>query len=354
MGVEVVVQGGSQVASPQQEGLSDATLALLAAGVPEGTRRAYAADRTEWAAYCAERGLSPLPIEPMTLAEYVGTLLTSGSPTARPAPSSSTEGARGRRPLAATSVQRRLSALSTWSVEQGHPPPDLRAAKLVLRGHRRSAPAQPRQAAPVTREVLQTLLAQVDGRADGQDTLRARRDRALLLLGFTLGARRSELVALDIADLHSRPEGLSVQVRRAETSDHASAVLVPYADNPGLCAVRAAQALRDALAERGTQTGALFRRVTRTDALLPHRLTPQSVRLVVADLARRGQVVVPDGFAGYSAHSLRRGLATELRRADRDTLAIARQGGWTDNSTALSRYLADVDGWSAHPLQGVL
>lgn len=83
--------------------------------------------------------------------------------------------------------------------------------------------------------------------------------------------------------------------------------------------------------------GPLFRRVARTDRLLSHRLSPEAVADVLAGLAAQAAVPVPDGFTTWAGHSLRRGLATEARRAGADPLRIARQGGWADGSAALSR-----------------
>jgi integrase len=327
--------------------LTDDALTLLAAGVPANTRRAYAADRAEWVAYAAERGVPALPAAPEVLADFTAALLTTGSPTsAKP------------RPLAASSAERRLSAISTMSVEHGHGRPDLRAARLVLRGHRRTAPRRARQAAPMTVPVLRALVAQAAGSEPSspgeQPRLRSLRDRCLLLLGFAIGARRSELVALDLADLHQEPGGLKVDVLRAKTTDQRSQVVVPWAADATLCPVRATAAYSAALAGRGVRAGPLFRRITRTDAVLAARLTGESVADVIAAHASAAGVPVPDGFGGWSAHSLRRGMATEARRAGADPLRIARQGGWADNSTALASYLADVDRWADHPLAGVL
>src|SRR5438046_2309566 len=47
--------------------------------------------------------------------------------------------------------------------------------------------------------------------------LKGLRDRALLLLGFAGAFRRSELVALDVADLEETEDGLRVTIRRSKT-----------------------------------------------------------------------------------------------------------------------------------------
>lgn len=321
-------------------------LNLLSAGVPPGTRRAYEADRQDWLAFTLEHHLPVMPALPEHLAAYAAELLTVGSPSVAVP-----------RPLMASTIERRLSAISMWSLERGHGRADLRQAGLVLRGHgRRTGGARPAKAAPVTLTVLRALVTQAASRrgSDGALTRRALRDVAMLLIGFGVGARRSELVALDLDDFLVGSEGLEVRVLRAKTRTQADTVAVPWAEDQGLCPVRGFLALRDALADVGIAEGAVFRRITRHDVVLASRLSAETVADVVRGLARDAGVQVPPGFRGWSAHSLRRGMATELRRGGADLLAISRQGGWAPGSTALAGYLEDVDRWSSHPLRGVL
>ena len=148
-------------------------------------------------------------------------------------------------------------------------------------------------------------------------------------------------------------EGLSVRLTRSKTSDVAADVAVPWATDKSICPCRAFIAYRDALAARGVTSGPLLRRITRTGAL-GTRLTAASVVAVVTSAAEAAGLPVPPGFAGWSGHSLRRGFATEARKAGADPLKISRQGGWVDGSRALNGYIADADRWSDHPLRGVL
>ena len=74
-------------------------------------------------------------------------------------------------------------------------------------GTRRQLVTASTVAQPVTVALLQAMVAQLPAGARGA------RDRALLLVGFAIALRRSELVALDTADVDPRPEGLVVTVR---------------------------------------------------------------------------------------------------------------------------------------------
>jgi integrase len=322
------------------------TIALLLAGVPESTRRAYAADRRCWASWTASQQLPVLPMHGDDLARYTAHLLTVGS----------TRAAQPR-PLKAVTAERRLAALTVWSIERGLPRPDLRPARLVVRGYRRTVRDDPpAQAAPLTVPVLRQLLEQAGQRRDaqGQPTLRALRDRTVLLVGFALGTRRSELVALDLQSFRLLDRGLIVQVLRAKTTTTSDELVIPFASDPDLCPVRAFDLYRDALAERGVLDGPVFRPITRTDVPLARRLSPEAVADIVKVLTEQAGVRVPQGFRGWSGHSLRRGMATEARPAGADSLRIARQGGWADGSAALARYLVDADRWVGHPLQDLL
>jgi integrase len=325
--------------------LSEQALQLLDAGVPAGTRRAYGRDRADWAFYAHLIGADPLPVDPALLVEYVSTLLTAGNPRL----------GVGGRPLSPAGVSRRLSAISTWSREQGHGAPDLRPARLVLRGQQRLAAARPQQAAPLSVGALRTLLVAAGSTPDGPDSDRALRDQALLSLGFALGARRSELVAVRIEHIRVQADGIVVQVHRAKTRDLPDLVAVPWAADASVCAGRAVIRLRTRLAAGGFTDGPLFRQIRRGGHVQPEGLAPQAVADILQRIADRAELPVPDGYReAFSAHSLRRGFATEARRAGADSLRIARHGGWADNSASLATYLADVDRWDGHPLTGVL
>ena len=80
---------------------------------------------------------------------------------------------------------------------------------------------------------------------------RGARDRCIVLLGFALAARRSELVSIDIDDVLERPEGLLVRIARHKTGERVYEVAIPRAARePEMCAVRAYTDLRRALAAR--------------------------------------------------------------------------------------------------------
>lgn len=328
--------------------LSPAARAAVAAGIPEATRRAYAADWKTFTAWCAERGRVPMPATAQTLTEYVTHLTTAPS-------------ARTGHPLGPSSIERALAAIRTMHNAADTPPPQTKGARKVLSGYREylatthHPAAQPRKADPAVPDALRAMLAVID-----RTTLAGMRDAALLLLGYACAARVSELAALDIGDVRETEDGLLVTVYRRKIKTFTE-VAVPYGGNPATCPVRAVRALRTAMAADGHTTGPLLIRIDRHGNIgVPlirkgrpigdpaGRLTADGVADIVIRIANRA------GLQGrWTGHSLRRGFATAARRAGATLERIGRHGGWKDGSTALLGYLEESDRWTDNPVTGL-
>ena len=255
------------------------------------TLRAYRADWADFALWCQTLGADALPAAPEVLAAYLAELAQPGD---------------DRTPAAVATIERRLSAIAQAHRVAGFGSP--RADPLVaetLRGLRRLLGVAPRarKTGALTADI-KAAVAAID-----LDTLAGVRDRALLLLGFAGGMRRSELVGLDVDDLEAAPEGYIVHLRASKTDQERAGRRVPiiYGHDPGCCPVRA---MRSWITAAGITDGAVFRPVNRHGTVLPRRLTAQSVALVVkAHMAPLGYPV-----ADFAGHSLRRGHATSAAR----------------------------------------
>lgn len=320
-----------------------AMVRLQRAARAESTRSCYAHDREDLRCYLRDQKLPGPPVSGAVLATYVAELLTGGSPSVE-----------SPRPLRPSTVQRRLAAIRTWHHDLGLPAPDLTDARNVLRGYQRTTAPTPGKAAPITVAVLRGLLAQVE--LDGQQghPSRALRDRAMILLGFAAGTRRSELVRITMTDIVTTAEGLLISILRAKTKTMPDVVPIAWAGDPLLCPVRAVLAWKDRLVAQGASDGPLFRRITATDHVLDHQLKPAAVADVLRRLTTAAQLPLPEGFRSWSPHGLRRGMVSEARKAGADLHGIATLGGWAASSTSLSSYIAEVDRWVQHPLKGVL
>ncbi len=260
------------------------------------TRRAYRADWADFTAWCRAHDRAPLPALPETVALYLAALA-------------------GHRKT--STLTRRLSAISQAHQVAGHPSPTKdQSVRAVAAGIRRAkGTAQQGKTAAVTADVRLMVGAL-------PATLMGRRDRALLLLGFAGAFRRSELVALDVADVVERPEGLAVTIRRSKTDQEGAGrtVGIPYGAHYESCPVRA---LRAWLAAASITSGPLFQAIDRHGNLLPGRLSPQGVARAV----KRAAVAAGLNPTTYAGHSLRAGLATAAAEAGVSERAIMAQTG---------------------------
>lgn len=174
------------------------------------------------------------------------------------------------------------------------------------------------------------------------DTLGGIRDRALVLLGFTIAARRAELAGLSVRDVVEDPGGLVVRV--AVTKTKPREVAVPYGSNPLTCPVRAWKAwCAAAAAALGVDaldpSGPAFRGVDR-HGRIGRALSGEAAGAAVTRAGERAGIVVH-----LTGHSVRAGMATSARQAGKSREAISATTGHAPGSRALDAYLRRVDRW---------
>jgi site-specific recombinase XerD len=292
------------------------------------TREAYRWQWRTFAGWCAERELDALPAEPATLAAYVAHRAETGW---KPA-----------------SLALSLTAIRAAHRAAGHEPATNHPAVVAtVKGIRRTHGTVQRRAAPVVVDELRAMVGALPGLAEGAPSLGALRDRALLVLGFAGAFRRSELVALDVADVAETAEGLVVTVRRSKTDQEGQGVRVglPYGSNPATCPVRALRAWLDAA---GIDEGPLFRAVNRHGGV-GARLAAAEVARVVKRAAERAGL----DASRYSGHSLRAGLATTAAAAGKGDRAIMAQGRWRGRGM-VDRYVREASLFRDNAAAGVL
>src|SRR5712692_4494494 len=213
------------------------------------TRAAYRSDFARFHAFCLSRGVASLPATAEAVAAYLASEAESG--------------------LKPSTISRRCAAIRYAHKLAGHEPPtNSEAVKATLRGIRRSIGAAPVRKAPAVAEIMRDM-------AHAAPTgIKGLRDRALLLLGFGGAFRRSELVALDVADLEETEDGLRVMIRRSKTDQEGIGTTIAIVRGGGSCPVRALRAWLDAA---GITEGAVFRPVRKGGKVLDQRLTAKSV-----------------------------------------------------------------------------
>ena len=310
-GLDSVAQEAPSPRDHQPPALRD--LAERARGYAEAassanTRKAYAADWTHFAGWCRRDGLDTLTPDPQVVGLYI-TACASGAQSV------------GGRKNAVSTIERRLSAL-VWASAQRGLTLDRRDRHIatVLAGIRNSHAAPPRQKEALLPEDLRAMLETCD-----RGTLRGLRDRAMLLIGFAGGLRRSEITGLDAGRdqtedgrgwIEILPGGLLVTLR-GKTGWRE--VEIGRGSAPETCPV---DALELWLKLSRISRGPLFRRITgHGKELGPMRLNDREIARLVKRAAQaaglRGDLPEQDRPALFSGHSLRAGLASSAEADER-------------------------------------
>lgn len=282
-------------------------------GRADNTWRAYEADLRHFAAWCDLEGLRALPGAPATIAGYLAAHATA---------------------LSVSTLRRRLAAISVMHQAAGYTkansPTGAAEVKAVWSGIRRAHGVAPQKVRAARTKVINAIVAGLGSKPIDV------RDRALLLIGFAGALRRSELVALDVADITEDDQGLQLVLARSKTDQEGETKTLglPYGSNPATCPVRAWRAWRE-LAE--ADTGPAFRPITRHGHLGARRLTDRGVADMIGRRARSAGL---DGH--FAGHSLRSGFATEGYAQGTPELAIMRHGRW--RSAAVMRGYVEEGG----------
>jgi integrase len=185
------------------------------------------------------------------------------------------------------SIQRRLNAITEAHKAVGlESPTHAPIVTNTMKGIRRTMGTAPDQKAAA---LTDDIRAMVEATSSG---IIGTRDRALILLGFAGAFRRSELVALDLADCAFTKDGLTLTLRRSKTDQDGSGrkVGIPYGSNPETCPVRNLQTW---IEQAAITTDPLFRSITRHGRLQAARLAGVDVARIVKKLAKRPGLIPP-------------------------------------------------------------
>ncbi len=304
------LRSGPFAAHPE---LSDTVLRSIASKA-SNTRRSILANYAVWKAWCAERVRKPYPAHPQDVAAFLQAhappihVTKQGGFELRDLEITPTGGT----PKKYSTLARYLGTLSKLHVDGGYSDPTKDPEVLaVWRVLRRGLPRPAQKAAFNFEAVRQALTAL-------PDTLTGKRDRALLLVAYTLMARRSELVALNVGDFDVHPDGsATVTFERHKTGEQATSYLPP----PIMAIVR------DWWETASIRKGAVFVRLDAAGTGNRSRLTAQSVALVFKRIAK--ELNFPDlDPTRVSSHSARIGATNDLVEDGAPDAAIMRDAGW--------------------------
>jgi integrase len=330
------------VVEDELAGLWGAAAGLVDAAKAANTRAAYGSDWARFAGWCADRELAALPAAPATLGAYLTAAATD--PAAHPP---------GYTPA---TLARWVAAVNFAHRRAGHPAPGAHPhVGELLAGIRREHGRPPARRDALVTADLRVILAALPV-TGWPAVVAARRDAALLVLGFAGAFRRGELAALDVGDVRAhRTDGLHVTVRAAKNDPgrEGQVKALPYGVEVATCGpcawarwravVTAAGAggraavmrtvltddpaghvCRSPAAEAEGDSGEpAFRALHKTGRIRPGRLTGPAVTAIVQRRA---------AAAGYDptrlgGHSLRAGFVTAAVLAGADAHAIMRQTG---------------------------
>lgn len=254
--------------------------------------------------------------------------------------------------LSVNTLKIRLSALAQWHNSQGFADPTRSPlVRQTLKGIRAVHPQREKQAEPLQlrdlEQVAITLQQQAEQAipaADRPMLLRARRDAALLLLGFWRGFRSDELCRLQVEDLRIEPgASMTLYLHRSKTDRDNLGREYQVPALRRLCPVQACQ---EWLSCSGLQHGPLFRRIDRWGHLAESPLHSNSMITLLRQVLQRAGI----DAQRYSSHSLRRGFASWATANGWDLKALMTYVGWKDMKSAL-RYVETYGQWQGLSLQ---
>jgi integrase len=287
------------------------------------TIQAYAADWTHFDNWCKQAGRVSFPSDPETISLYLSACIDKAK---------------------VATLDRRVSAIVSRHVRAGLASPATPTVRDVLAAiHRRNRRGISRKAAITIDELVMVcnVLAETD-------TVRSLRNRAAILFGFAAALRRSEVSALDLADIDLREEHVSITLRRSKTDQlgKGRVLVIPRAKRAVVCVVRA---LHEWMKERGDWPGALFCDVTiGSDSPLENtRMADHIIYWALREAARKSGL----DHKSFGAHSLRAGAATCAAEAGANVFEIMELTGHK-SADMLARYVRPAT--VRYPLRKVL
>ena len=243
------------------------TLKNLKNSKSNNTLRAYQSDFRDFAAFCIKNGLSSIPTKPKILAIYI----THLSKTSK-----------------FSTLKRRIASISVIHKLKGHYL-DTKHPIIMenLHGIRRTLGSRQKAKKPILINDLKLIIKAIDKKKI--------RDKALILIGFAGGFRRSELVNIDYQDVEFVPEGVKILIKRSKTdqSGEGNIKAIPYFDNQEFCPVIALKNFINVKFEN-LKDGKIF------------NLSDKSVALIIKRYAEKAGL----DSTKYAGHSLRSGFAT--------------------------------------------
>ena len=296
--------------------LQEETLLNLQSSKANNTIRAYKSDFNDFGLFCAQNGFKSLPSEPKIISLYLTHLST--------------------REVKMSTLKRRLVSIGVIHKVKGHYL-DTKHPTIIenLMGIRRRKGSVQIGKKPLLINSLKKIINTIDKEIINE--IKKIRDRSIILIGFSGGFRRNEIVSLDYDDLDFVTEGLKINIKRSKTDQfgEGSIKALPYFENSQYCPVVSIQKW---LKISKINNGSLFRRFNKGSKLSDKRLTDQTVALLIKKYLEMAGI----NSKNYSGHSLRSGFATSAAESGAEERSIMAMTGHK-STEMVRRYIKEAN-----------
>ena len=264
--------------------LQEETILNLKSSKAINTVRAYKSDFDDFRLFCVQNGFKSLPSEPKIVSLYLTHLSTKD--------------------IKMSTLKRRLVSIGVIHKLKGHYL-DTKHPSIIenVLGIKRRKGSIQKGKKPLLINNLKEIINVID--QNKNDEIKKIRDRSIILIGFSGGFRRNEIVSLDYDDLDFVKEGLKINLKRSKTDQFGEGLVkgLPYFTNTKYCPVLT---LKKWIEVSNINSGSLFRRFSKGSKLTNNRLTDQTVALLIKKYLKLAGIESKN----YSGHSLRSGFAT--------------------------------------------
>jgi len=296
--------------------LQEETLLNLQSSKASNTIRAYKSDFNDFALFCTQNGLKSLPSEPKVVSLYLTHLSTKNAKM--------------------STLRRRLVSIGVIHKLKGHYL-DTKHPSIIenVMGIKRRKGSIQKAKKPLLISNLKHVINIID--KVNNEEIKKSRDRSIILIGFSGGFRRNEIVSLDYDDLDFVTEGLKINLKRSKTDQFGEGSVkgLPYFDNPQYCPVVSIQKWIEI---SKITSGPMFRRFIKGSKLSENRLTDQTVALIIKKYLKLAGI----DSTNYSGHSLRSGFATSAAEAGAEERTIMAMTGHK-STEMVRRYIKEAN-----------
>jgi site-specific recombinase XerD len=281
--------------------LQEETLINLKNSKAINTVRAYKSDFKDFGLFCAQNGFNNMPSDPKIVSLYLTHLSNNEAKM--------------------STIRRRLVSIGVIHKLKGHYL-DTKHPIIIenLMGIKRRKGSNQKGKKPILINDLKRLIDVIN--KDNASDLKKLRNKVLLLIGFSGGFRRREIVSLDLEDIEFVFEGIKITLKKSKTDQFGEGMIkgIPHFENSLYCPVNN---LKRWINISKIKKGPIFVKFSKGPRITNQRLTDQSVALIIKDYLLKAGI----DNKNYSGHSLRSGFATSAAEAGAEERSIMAMTG---------------------------